>query len=108
MSLCREQFESRYPVPTGVRWNEETNRYALVEIKTARHAGSTIAGYEAYVHSWSVWKASREDVALSLPDRFSEAYQEYFDDVEGGCLNEGKYIADVRAAIESAGLRVSP
>ncbi|MCV4285073.1 hypothetical protein [Pseudomonas capsici] len=62
MSLCREQFEVRYPVPAGVLWCEESNRYALVEIKTARHAGSTIAGYEVYVQSWGVWKASRDQL----------------------------------------------
>ncbi|WP_095067894.1 DUF1382 family protein [Pseudomonas sp. Irchel 3A18] len=67
MSQSREQFEARYPVPAGVRWSEETSRYALVDIKTARHTGSTIAGYEAYVHSWGVWKASRQAVVVHLP-----------------------------------------
>ncbi|MCV4343297.1 hypothetical protein [Pseudomonas capsici] len=97
MTKVREQFESRYPVPTGVRWNEETKRYALVEIKTARHAGSTVAGYEAYVHSWSVWKASRGDVMVVIPP---------FDDYPASIERDVREA--LRTAVESAGLRVSP
>ncbi|MBX8528534.1 hypothetical protein K5D32_02605 [Pseudomonas cichorii] len=98
MSAIREQFESRYPVPAGVLWSEETSRYALVEIKTARHTGSTIAGYEAYFHSWGVWKSSRDALAIELPDHYG------YDD-PGEAIHA---INDCRAAIEAVGLRVSP
>lgn len=98
---AREQFESRYPVPQGVEWNPESSRYALVEISTARNTGSTIARYEAYVHSWSVWKASREDVVVELPDSFT-----YHD---GSEITRAVIVADkLIESLESAGLRVSP
>ncbi|MBX8534556.1 hypothetical protein K5D33_07435 [Pseudomonas cichorii] len=103
MSQSREQFEARYPIPEGIEWSTEDGRYQPVGGKYV--AGLSLRIYEVYVSAWGVWKASREDVVVALPDQFSDAYQEYFDDVEGGCFNGGKYAADVRAAIESAGLR---
>ncbi|QHF03290.1 hypothetical protein N015_13090 [Pseudomonas asturiensis] len=53
------------------------------------------------------WKASREALVIELPNRFSEAYQDYFDDVEGGCFNESKYINDLQKNIEAAGVRMT-
>lgn len=52
---CREQFESRFPVPEGVAWNPETCRYVLVHLKRA-----TVATYEAHVERWVVWQAACE------------------------------------------------
>ncbi|WP_024647762.1 hypothetical protein [Pseudomonas syringae] len=56
--------------------------------------------------SWHAWQASREALVIELPDRFSEAYQDYFDDVEGGCFNESKYISDLTKSLEAAGVKV--
>lgn len=104
MTQSREQFEARYPVPEGVQWSPESSRYALVEISTARNTGSTIARYEAYVHSWSVWKASREDVVVALPEIITCVAPDEI--VTRACRNNA--INECRTAIESAGLRVSP
>ncbi|EGH48728.1 hypothetical protein PSYPI_42955, partial [Pseudomonas syringae pv. pisi str. 1704B] len=49
----------------------------------------------------------REALVIELPDRFSEEYQDYFDDVEGGCFNESKYINDLQRNIEAAGLKAA-
>lgn len=54
------------------------------------------------------WKASREALVIELPNRFAEKYQDYYDDVEGGCFNEARYINDLTAAIEAAGVKVKP
>lgn len=51
------------------------------------------------------WKASRECLVIELPDRFDEHYQDYYEDVDGGCFNEGRYINDVRAALTAAGVK---
>lgn len=51
------------------------------------------------------WQASREAVVVEMPSRASEAYREYFDDVEGGSFNEAAYIRDVRKAIEAQGVK---
>jgi hypothetical protein len=56
--------------------------------------------------AWWAWQASRAALVIELPSQHDEKYQEYFDDVEGGCFNSGKYLGDVRAAIEAAGVRV--
>ncbi len=60
MSLCREQFESRYPIPSGIHWDQSIGTYRITDISRPRNQGSIISRYEAYVHSWGVWKASRE------------------------------------------------
>lgn len=51
------------------------------------------------------WKASRECLVIELPDRFDEHYQDYYEDVDGGCFNEGRYINDVHAALTAAGVK---
>lgn len=56
--------------------------------------------------AWWAWQQSRADLVIALPNQCDEKYQEYFDDVEGGCFNYGKYLADARAVIEAAGVRV--
>lgn len=56
--------------------------------------------------AWA-WQASREAVAVQLPNRASEAYRECFDNIEGGSFNEATYIRDVRKAIEAQGLKVA-
>lgn len=111
MTSSREQFEARYPVPQGVEWNPESNRYALVEIKTARNAGSTIARYEAYVHSWGVWKSSREDLVVKLPPQPEEpeAPEDAWDDSYMDAYHSAMHMRhQCKEAIGSAGLRVSP
>ncbi len=99
----REQFEARYPVPQGVEWSPESSRYALVQISNARNAGSTIARYEAYVHSWGVWNASREDVVIDLPLIDERDWAVTSD--EFGAMREGIEIMARR--VEASGLKVS-
>ncbi|WP_295487976.1 hypothetical protein [uncultured Pseudomonas sp.] len=55
---------------------------------------------------WQAWEASRQVLAVALPSRSDSKYMEYFPDVEGGVFNERAYMADFRAAIEAAGVRV--
>lgn len=55
--------------------------------------------------AWWAWQASRECLAIELPDRFDEHYQDYYEDVDGGCFNEGRYINDVHAALTAAGVK---
>ncbi|MDD2108983.1 hypothetical protein [Pseudomonas asiatica] len=99
----RAQFEERYPVPEGVAWNPDSQRYVLTHLKIC-----TVSQYEQHVERWVCWRASREAVVVQMPNRASEAYHEEFDDVEGGSFNEAAYIRDVRKAIEAQGLKVAP
>ena len=55
--------------------------------------------------AWSAWQASRECLVVELPDRFDEHYQDYYEDVDGGCFNEGRYINEVHAALTAAGVK---
>lgn len=58
--------------------------------------------------AWEAWQASRQSLEVALPSRSDIKYMEYFTDVEGGCLNERAYLADLQIAIEAAGVRVKP
>ncbi len=58
--------------------------------------------------AWWAWEASRQALEVALPSRSDIKYMEYFPDVEGGVFNERAYLADFRAAIEAAGVRVKP
>lgn len=97
MTTSREQFEDRYPIPTGVEWSDEEGRYQPIDGKYV--AGFSVRQYEAYIGAWGVWKASREDVVVALPQGG------YFAGYDNEHMMESR---DVREAIESAGLRVSP
>lgn len=55
--------------------------------------------------AWDAWQSSRECLVIELPDRFDEHYQDYYEDVDGGCFNEGRYINDVHAALTAAGVK---
>lgn len=55
--------------------------------------------------AYQAWQASRECLVIELPNRFDEKYQDYYDDVEGGCFNECRYISDVHASLEAAGVK---
>lgn len=55
--------------------------------------------------AWWAWQASRECLVIELPNRFDEKYQEYYEEVEGGCFNEGWYVHDVHAALTAAGVK---
>ena len=46
-----------------------------------------------------------DSIMVEMPNRFDEKYQDYYDDVEGGCFNEGRYINDVQAALTAAGVK---
>ncbi|MCV4287897.1 hypothetical protein OH708_08270 [Pseudomonas capsici] len=98
MSLCREQFESRYPVPEGVEWNPSDGRYQTVGGKYV--AGLELHVYGVYVSAWGVWKASREDLVVELPDFFT-----YHDgsEITRAVIDADKLVV----SLESAGLRVS-
>ncbi|WP_460044147.1 hypothetical protein [Pseudomonas sp. S2_H01] len=61
------------------------------------------ADWEAFQKGWA---QSRAALVIDLPSRFAEKYQDYYDDVEGGCFNEPRYINDLTAVIEAAGVKV--
>lgn len=56
--------------------------------------------------AWHGWQASRAALVIELPNQYDEKYREYFEGVEGGCFDQSKYMGDVKAAIEAAGVRV--
>jgi len=55
---------------------------------------------------WFGYQISRVALVVTLPNRCSEVYQDYFDDVEGGSFNDGRYIADMMRALNEAGITV--
>lgn len=114
----RQQFESRYPVPDGIHWDQSIGTYRITDINKPRNQGAIIARYEAYVHSWGVWKASREDAVTAVgitDDLLNSAYWDFDARVKGYPPYQAPagqecsaFKVAITAAIESAGLRVSP
>lgn len=94
MTSSREQFEARYPIPTGVEWSDEEGRYQPNDGKYV--AGFSVRQYEAYIGAWGVWKASREAAVVELPGVNGTEYDP---------LANADYRDECRKAIEAAGLR---
>lgn len=89
--LMREEFEAWF-LANAPKLSEKASWLdpdAMAIRRLARHA----------------WQASRECLVIELPDRFDEHYQDYYEDVDGGCFNEGRYINDVHAALTEAGVK---
>lgn len=97
----REQFEVAYAAKSTAR----NGRFYPAVLTRGDHGEYVIPSVQS---AWWAWQASREAVVVEMPSRASEAYREYFDDVEGGSFNEAAYIREVRKAIEAQGLKVAP
>jgi hypothetical protein len=54
METSREQFEERFPVPAGVRWDRRNQVYVCEFVSP-------------YLALWMGWQASREDIEVRLP-----------------------------------------
>ena len=96
--LMREEFEQRFPVPRGVVWRDAAYH-------REKEKQCTLMAHIFYLGRWETWQSSRECLVIELPDRFDEHYQDYCEDVDGGCFNEGRYINDVHAALTAAGVK---
>jgi hypothetical protein len=93
----REEFEAAIAEEAG---------QPLVAIQLSRMADSYSTS--SLIYAWWAWRQSRKALVIELPDRFSESYQDYFGDVEGGSFNESKYINDLHKTLDAAGLKVKP
>jgi hypothetical protein len=96
----REEFEawvlSEYPNQSLDRFNP------LHGVTEGEYQGFTVQ------HCWLAWKASRADLVIGFPNLHDDKYQEYFEDVEGGCFNATKYLNDLVDNIKAQGLKVTP
>jgi hypothetical protein len=90
----REEFEFKFPLPGGVAWKDSIGMYEVVDIWKLDQA-ITISRYNWL---WEGWQASREALAIELPE-----YYQY--DSPGEVI---PVLKDCRAAIEAAGLKVAP
>ena len=100
--LMREEFEAA----CEARFNWATQYPYRDESESALSAWNGESYRSRMVQGmWWAWQASRECLVIDLPDRFDEHYQDYYEDVDGGCFNEGRYINDVHAALTAAGVK---
>lgn len=53
---------------------------------------------------WPAFNGALDSVEIAFPSQLDEKYQDYYDEVEGGCFNCNRYLNDVRNAIEATGL----
>lgn len=103
--LMREEFEKEWGQTNeeqGLRFVAELNLYGC---DLYLNSGMADRKSSAWFYFQKGWQASRECLVIELPDRFDEHYQDYYEDVDGGCFNEGRYINDVHAALTEAGVK---
>lgn len=98
--LMREEFETAM---AEMLTRDTADTVTALDLMNCRDGNE----YKSHVLSsaWWAWQASRECLVIELPDRFDEHYQDYYEDVDGGCFNEGRYINDVHAALTAAGVK---
>jgi len=111
--LNRDEFEVLFSEETAKKAKpgqleefESIGGFALVLVEAMKEdrIGDTYRKGE-FAAAWWAWQASRECLVIELPNRFDEKYQEYYEEVEGGCFNEGWYVHDVHAALTAAGVK---
>ena len=75
---------------------------SLVQYRFESKDGYSLPGIASHYRTYC---DTLDSIVVEMPDRFDEKYQDYYDDVEGGCFNEGRYINDVHAALTAAGVK---
>lgn len=75
---------------------------SLVQYRHKSKEGYNLPGIASHYRTYC---DALDSIVVELPNRFDEKYQDYYDDVEGGCFNEGRYITDVHAALTAAGVK---
>ena len=75
---------------------------SLVQYRHKSKEGYSLPGIASHYRTYC---EALDSIVVELPDRFDEKYQDYYDDVEGGFFNEGRYITDVHAALTAAGVK---
>lgn len=75
---------------------------SLVQYRHKSKDGYNLPGIASHYRTYC---DALDSIVVEMPNRFDEKYQDYYDDVEGGCFNEGRYITDVHAALTAAGVK---
>lgn len=75
---------------------------SLVQYRFESKEGYSLPGIASHYRTYC---DALDSIVVELPNRFDEKYQDYYDDVEGGCFNECRYISDVHAALTAAGVK---
>lgn len=75
---------------------------SLVQYRFESKDGYSLPGIASHYRTYC---DTLDSIVVEMPNRFDEKYQDYYDDVDGGCFNEGRYINDVQAALTEAGVK---
>lgn len=65
-SLMRKQFEHRYPVPRGVKWDSASKGYVCDWTQTV-----SVEAFAQYIGLWSCWKSSRAALVIDLREEIN-------------------------------------
>lgn len=100
----RAQFEERYPVPSGMRWEPAVGQAGDYILSCVACCSGDRAA--RYIARWEAWQASREAVMVELPPR--KSIDHYCYDQGANCKAEGhnQCRSQVASAIEAHGLKV--
>ena len=95
--MSRQQaFEAIYAKQHGVPAE------SLVQYRHKSKDGYNLPGIASHYRTYC---ETLDSILVEIPNRFDEKCQDYYDDVEGGCFNECRYINDVHAALTAAGVK---
>lgn len=75
---------------------------SLVQYRHKSKEGYNLPGIASHYRTYC---ETLDSIVVELPNRFDEKFQEYYEEVEGGCFNEGWYVHDVHAALTAAGVK---
>lgn len=75
---------------------------SLVRYRHKSKEGYNLPGIASHYRTYC---ETLDSIVVELPNRFDEKFQEYYEEVEGGCFNEGWYVHDVHAALTAAGVK---
>lgn len=89
----REEFEARFPVPAGVKWDEAHQNYGWVKKQSFQQ---TIT----YRALWTGWKESRVALEIELPTEVDASVGKSWSSGFNSARTQSQ------AALEAAGVRI--
>lgn len=92
----REEFEVKFPLPSGVAWKGSIGMYEVVDIWKLDQA-ITISRYNWL---WEGWQASRESLVIELPREYELPSEPTF-----SALTKSVH-EQVRRSVEASGVKV--
>lgn len=92
-NLMREEFEFKFPLPSGVTWKESIGMYEVVDVWKLDKP-MTIGIYNC---RWEGWQASRECLVIELPAKIDVFHDDQYGEfLDAECVKHAIHAAGVK------------